>query len=325
MKKIILPLLLLLILAWLQPLHLGQKEVVIAKNATASRIADILSREGVIRSRIEFLACLKLSGKGKNLRAGTFILERYKNPFYVISRLTSGGKTDILVTIPEGRTVYETAEILRTKGVANREELIQLCRNQNFINSLGLKTASLEGYLFPDTYSFRAGSVDSQVIRVLVDNFLDHMRKYGVTDPDSFRKILIIASLVEKEAKYDDERPIIARVFLNRLQSGRPLESCATVIYALKNDPYDLYDPEEIPKTALTEKDLKVVSPYNTYINAGLPPGPICSPGEKSMAAAINPAKSDYLYFVAKGDGHHQFSRTYKEHLAAKVKYIDKK
>jgi UPF0755 protein len=324
-KKIILPLLLLVILAWLQPLHFGQREVVIAKNATATQIADVLEHRGVLRSRTEFLACLKLSGKGKSLRAGTFVLDRYKNPFYIIQRLTSGGKTDILVTIPEGRSLYETADILKSKGVANREEFIRLCSDRNFINTLGIKTTNLEGCLFPDTYSFRAGSADSQVIRVLVDNFLSRMQKYGVTDPDSFRKVLILASLVEKEAKYDDERPIIARVFLNRLQNGRPLESCATVIYAIKNNPYDLYDPEEIRKIALTEKDLKVQSPYNTYLYAGLPPGPICSPGEKSIAAAIRPADSDYLYFVAKGDGRHQFSRTYREHLAAKAQYIDKK
>jgi len=324
-KKLILPLGLLLILAWLQPLSLGQREVVIPKSATASQIAEILDRSGVLRSRIEFLAGLKLSGKGKNLRAGTFVLERYKNPFYLIGRLTAGGKSEILVTITEGRTIFETADILKSKGVVNREEFIRLCGDPNFIATLGVKAANLEGYLFPDTYSFSSQSADSQVIRILVDNFRDRLRKYGPADADSLRKILILASLVEKEAKYDEERPLIARVFLNRIQTGRPLESCATVVYALKNNPYDLYDPDEIQKTILTEKDLKIQSPYNTYLYAGLPPGPICSPGEKSIAAAANPAATDYLYFVAKGDGHHQFSRTYKEHLAAKEQYVDKK
>jgi len=324
-KKIIPPLFLLVVLAWLQPLSLGTREVVIPRNATAIQIADVLDHQGVLRSRLEFLACLKLSGKGKNLRAGTFVLERYKNPFYLIARLTSGGKSDILVTIPEGRTMFETADILKSKGVVNREEFVRLCGDRNFINTLGLKTADLEGYLFPDTYSFSAESADSQVIRILVANFFERLRKYGVADPDSLRKLLILASLVEREAKYSEERPIIARVFLNRLRTGRPLESCATIIYALKNNPYDLYDPDEVQKTVLTEKDLKVPSPYNTYLYAGLPPGPICSPGEKSIAAVIRPADVDYLYFVAKGDGYHQFSRTYKEHLAAKTQYIDKK
>lgn len=325
MKKIIPPLFLLVILAWLQPLDLGRREVVIPHNATASQITGVLDRQGVLRSRLEFLVCLKLSGKGKNLRAGTFVLERYKNPFYLIARLTSGGKSDIRVTIPEGRTIFETADILKSKGVVDREEFVQLCADRNFIITLGLKAANLEGYLFPDTYSFSAQTSDTQVIQIMVTNFIDRLRKYGVSDPDSLRRLLILASLVEREAKYDDERPIIARVFLNRLRTGRPLESCATIIYALKNDPYDLYDPDEVQKTVLTEKDLKVQSPYNTYLYAGLPPGPICSPGEKSITAVIHPADVDYMYFVAKGDGHHHFSRTYQEHLTAKTQYVDKK
>jgi len=325
MKKLIPVLVLLIIIAWFQPLVLGKREIVIPKNSTAAQIADLLARRGILRSKAEFLLGLKLSGKGKSLRAGTFELERYRNPFYIINRLASGGKSEIIVTIPEGRTIYETADILNVKGVVNREEFIRLCADRNFIATLGLKTPTLEGYLFPDTYSFNPQSSDSQVIRTMVENFQSRLHKYGVSDPDSLRKILILASLVEKEAKYDDERPIIARVFLNRLRTGRPLESCATVIYALKNNPYDLYDADEIHKTVLTEKDLKVSSPYNTYLFTGLPPGPICSPGEKSFAAALNPAETDYLYFVAMGDGRHHFSRTYREHLAAKERYLDKK
>lgn len=137
--------------------------------------------------------------------------------------------------------------------------------------------------------------------------------KYGITNRDSVYMIVTLASLVEKEAKYEDERPIIAQVFINRLKTRRPLESCATILYVLKN--------RNIHKTNLTENDLKIDSPYNTYLHIGLPPGPICSPGESSIKAVVAPADVDYLYFVSKGDGRHYFSRTYQEHCAAKERY----
>lgn len=322
MKKYIVLLILLLALAWFQPFRVGRRTVVVPRQATASQIADLLGREHVLRSKVEFLAFLKISGRSRQLRSGTFELERYKPPYYYINQLTRGGATEIMVTIPEGLTVHETATLLAAKGLGNRDEFLRLCRDRNFIQDLGLASGSLEGYLFPDTYSFQEDQTDSSIVAALFDNFQRHVKEYALT-ADSLRRCVILASLVEKEAKYDDERPIIARVFLNRLKSGRLLESCATVIYALKNDPYDLYDPDEIPAPSLSEKDLRTESPYNTYLHPGLPPGPICNPGASSIDAALHPADVDYLYFVAKGDGRHHFSRTYQEHLAAKAKYIN--
>ncbi len=314
-------LLALIFVLWLQPINFGRTEVTIPKGTNAKDIAKYLYHYNIVRDINEFLFWLKISGNEKNLKSGTYELQKFKNPIYVINKLSRGGISDINITIPEGLTIYETAEILDINGVINREKFVVLCNDRNFVEDLGLETTSLEGYLFPDTYSFSVSQTDSQVISTFVENFYKHIKKLKLDNHDSVFKILTVASLVEKEAKFKDERPIIAKVFLNRLKSNRPLESCATVLYALKKMDYDKY----CRKTNLTERDLKVDSPYNTYIRIGLPPGPICSPGENSINAVISPADVDYLYFVSKGNGRHHFSKTFREHIAAKEKYNDKK
>lgn len=309
--------LVILFLIWWQPIDFGTEEITIPKGTSAREIAEHLSTGHIVRDKNEFLFWLKISGKEKHLKSGTYELKRYKNPLYLINKLTLGGKSDIVVTIPEGLTIDEIAGILAHHGLVTKEEFIKLCNNKNFIIELGLSTRSVEGYLFPDTYSFSSTQSDSEIIKTFIENFNSHVENFKLYNHDSIYKILILASLVEKEAKYEDERPIIARIFINRLKTHRPLESCATVLYALKN--------RDIYKTKLTEKDLEINSPYNTYLHIEFPPGPICSPGENSMRAAISPADVDYLYFVSKGDGRHYFSRTYKEHCAAKERYSVKK
>lgn len=320
-KVIAISILILIFLIWLQPINFDRIEITIPEDANAREIAQYLSDNHIVRDINEFLFWLKISGKEKHLKSGTYELQKYKNPIYVINKLTRGGKSDIIITIPEGFTIYETAEILDINGVINKEEFIILCNDRDFIKDLGLKVSSLEGYLFPDTYSFSISQTDSAVVSTFIKNFNKHIEKYGFDDSDSINKVIIIASVIEKEAKFEEERPIIARVFINRLKVGRPLESCATVFYALKNINYEKYQT----KTKLTQRDLQCNSPYNTYLHIGLPPGPICSPGENSIASAISPADVDYLYFVSRGNGRHHFSKTYREHIAAKERYNAKK
>lgn len=320
-KVIAISILILIFLIWLQPINFDRTEITIPEDANAREIAQYLSDNHIVRDINEFLFWLKISGKEKHLKSGTYELQKYKNPIYVINELTHGGKSDIIITIPEGLTIYETAEILDINGVINKEEFIILCNDRDFIKDLGLKVSSLEGYLFPDTYSFSISQTDSAVVSTFIKNFNKHIEKYGFDDSDSINKVIIIASVIEKEAKFEEERPIIARVFINRLKVGRPLESCATVFYALKNINYEKYQT----KTKLTQRDLQYNSPYNTYLHIGLPPGPICSPGENSIASAISPADVDYLYFVSRGNGRHHFSKTYREHIAAKEQYNAKK
>lgn len=314
---IALSILVIIVLIWLQPLNLGSTEVSIPDGATAREIAENLALHRIVRDKEEFILWLRILGREKDLKSGTYVLPKYKNPPFLISKLSEGGRSDITVTIPEGLTIYEIVDILNSYGIVNKDSFILLCKNKEFINQAGFSGMSLEGYLFPDTYSFGHNQTDSQIISQFLKNFKKHIEKHGILEDDSILKVLILASLVEKEARIEEERPIIAKVFMNRLQTKRPLESCATVFYALRlNDPDKYRD-----KNTLTTSDLKFKSAYNTYIHTGLPPGPICSPGENSIKAVIHPADVDYLYFVAKGDGHHHFSRTFREHIAAKEKY----
>jgi UPF0755 protein len=319
-KVIAISILILVFLIWLQPVNFDRTEITIPEDANAREIAQYLSDNHIVRDINEFLFWLKISGKEKHLKSGTYELQRYKNPVYVINKLTRGGKSDIIITIPEGLTIYETAEILDISGIINKGKFISLCNDRDFIKNFGIKVSSLEGYLFPDTYSFSISQTDSEVISTFMKNFSKQIGKFAL-DPDSIDKIIIIASIIEKEAKLEEERPIIAKVFVNRIKVGRPLESCATVFYALKNINYEKYQT----KTKLLQKDLKLNSPYNTYIHTGLPPGPICSPGENSIASAVSPADVDYLYFVSIGNGRHHFSKTFREHIAVKERYNAKK
>lgn len=313
--------LLLIFLIWLQPINFGSTEVTIPKGTRAREIAEQLSHGHIVRDVNEFLFWLKLSGKEKFLRSGTYVLQKYKNPLYVIKELSRGTMSDIAVTIPEGHSIYETSEILAHHGIVDQKKFVALCNDENFIESIGLSVSSLEGYLFPDTYSFNTSQSDSEIIATFVRNAYRHFEKLALHNSDSIDIILTLASLVEKEAQVEDERPLIAKVFINRLVSRRPLESCATIFYALRQRDYERYRS----KRQLTEQDLKLDSPYNTYLYYGLPPGPICSPGESSIKAVIEPADVKYLYFVSKGNGHHHFSQTFKEHIAAKQRYNVKK
>ncbi len=303
------------LILWLQPFEIGEKKVFIPRGFSGAQIAHLLEQNRITRSKIEFLFWLKLLNKEHRLKSGEYTLKVYKNPIYLIQKLTRGVRSDVEVTIPEGWTVTEIARFLESKGLIEKKSFLDLCYNQKFLSELGIKGPSVEGYLFPDTYFFSHSQGDSQIIRIFVENFYRHIRKITDVQGDSLLKIITLASLVEKEAKYDEERPVIARVFLNRLKLHKPLESCATVIYAkhLKNP--------DLIITSLTEKDLRFESPYNTYLNKGLPPGPICSPGEKSILAVLNPADVDYLYFVLRSNGRHHFSRTYREHLIARDLY----
>ncbi len=307
-------------ICWLQPFNLGEKTITIPKNSTAREAAKILSEYHVVRAVPEFLFWLKILGKENQIRSGTYHLLVYKNPVYVIQKLIHGVRSDITVTIPEGLTLYEVADLLfKKKLIDDRSAFVKLCHDQSFIQNFGLHVASLEGYLFPDTYSFEENESMNRIASRMVENFTRQVTSVTAIPADSLQKVIIIASLIEKEAKYDVERPLIAQVFYNRLKLKRPLESCATVIYAYKQK-----NPDTII-TYLRDKDLKINSPYNTYLYAGLPPGPICSPGLGSIKAALNPAPGNYLYFVSRGDGFHYFSKTYKEHLLAREQYRAKK
>lgn len=276
------------------------------------QVGERLKSRGLIRSRLAFEIYVRLNPKKRMVKAGRYQLGPGMNLFRVVKELRRGIPSQIRITIPEGLTAQEIADLFSKKGLADRERFLKLLKDPQFIGGLigeEWKTIS-EGYLFPDTYDFSLDVTEEEIIAKMAKRFLEVFEsEVEAAPPSRKRELLIIASIVEKEAKKADERPIIAGIFYNRLRRGYPLQSCATVQYALGKHKERLY-----------YKDLEVVSPYNTYLYSGLPPGPIANPGLDSIRAAASPAKVDYLYFVAKPDGSHIFSTTYQQHLIAQRK-----
>ncbi len=286
--------------------------VEIPHGAGMARITALLSERDLIRSRLAFRIWARAAGADREIKAGSYALSPGMSAPEILAILTDGREMTVRVTIPEGADLKEIAALLDSAGVAEPATFLARAHDENLIREVApdAETGSLEGFLFPDTYFFsRTAGVDG-AIRMMADRFSavmtlalrDRAKELG----RSVQEITILASLIEREAKRPEDRPRIAAVFYNRLRLGMPLQSCATVQYALGEH-----------KERLLYKDLQVASPYNTYIHPGLPPGPICSPGLASLRAALYPDNSDYLYFVARPDGSHVFSSRYQEHLRA--------
>jgi len=251
----------------------------------------------------------KFNGNSEKIKAGAYRLNASMNLSEVYERLIKGS-TDFKVTIPEGKTVREIAAIVKKVNENfDEEKFVELTRDPQFIASLGFNVPSLEGYLYPCTFYFGPGNKEEELIKIMTGAFRENLESVlrGMPKKDnySFHEHVIMASLIEREARVDDERPLIASVIFNRLEKGMPLEVDASVHYALNDW-----------GRSLNYSDLKVDSPYNTYKNKGLPPGPICSPRALSIAATYQPAETDYLFYVHKGDGTHAFSSNFEEHKA---------
>lgn len=271
-------------------------EFFVPKNSSVGEIAEILRSKKVIIDPFGFTLIVRALKSDRNLKSGNYRISRVKNVFEIISILEEGvPQKQVKVTIPEGFTVYDVARRLKENGIiANENDFVE-------------KAKQFEGYLFPDTYFFYKGESPEKIIdamksrfyEVLPENYEEMAKKKGLT----LKEAVILASIVEKEAKFDKDRPLVASVFLNRLKIGMPLQSDATVNYALKSN-----------KLWLSRNDLNVDSPYNTYKYTGLPPGPICNPGLKSLLAVVNAPKTDYYYFLTKPDGEAVFERTLEEH-----------
>ncbi len=281
--------------------------VEIPSGIPAIKIADILKENGIIESKLWFKICLKLSGAAPLLRSGTFALNKNTASSEVIWRLTNdSGAMLHRVKIPEGWRIEEIAEELFRNGIiADPDEFTLTARAQ-----------ALEGYLFPSTYFLRKEMTAQEVIDIMTSEYKRNIAPLIVNSGTKMTEgqILTIASIVEREAVQDDERPRIAAVYLNRVKIGKRLEADPTVQYALGFNDFE----QRHWKKGLTLKDLRYDSPYNTYRYNGIPPGPICSPGINSVRAVLYPqADFDALYFVAdnEGQGRHIFSRTYNQHV----------
>jgi len=288
--------------------------VVVEPGEKASQVALSLQDNGLIRNANTFLAAAYLTGKWKCIQAGRHELDSSMSALDIMDALCRGSRTAWRwLTIPEGYDLRQVADKIEQEGLGDAGDFQQAASEPwAFEAGFPLPADSLEGYLFPDTYRVDVGETAPDIIGQMLRRF-DEVVWKGLFDRKaqyngrSMRDILILASLVEWEAQKANERAAIAGVLLNRLRRGQKLECDATVQYALGDR----------RKSRLTFEDLAVESEYNTYLHEGLPPRPICNPGEASIRAVLNPAKVPYLYYVARPDGSHVFSTTFREHQAA--------
>lgn len=279
-------------------------------------VAKILEDNGIIRDQRSFYLLARIQEAIPEVKAGEYEMHTNMKPLDVLWKLIRGEVIKYPVTIPEGYNIFQVAEVLEKAGVCHRKKFLEKVRDPDFIASLGFNEESLEGYLFPDTYNFPKMMDEEQVIRRMVSRFnaiyaplARRAQELGLNQ----RGVVILASLIEKEAVDDQERRLISAVFHNRLQRGMPLQSDPTAVYGVKKG-----------SQRITKKDLSRKTPYNTYQINGLPKGPIANPGLKSLEAVLYPAQVDYLYFVAKNDKTHYFSQTLEEHNRAVAKYQKK-
>jgi UPF0755 protein len=280
--------------------------------ADAGQVAELLYRHGLIRSRLAFRVRARWRGLAGKLQAGEYRLRPAEGVDRLLDRLASGDVVRYRVTIPEGYTAVQIADLLHRLGLVDRGAFLREVRNapaHRIPEMEGDDPSSLEGYLFPDTYEFPRGLPARAVVATMVARFRDATRDlWALPRPLGLspHEVVTVASLVEREARHDGERARIAGVLYNRLRRGMPLQVDATVLYALGRH-----------KDRVLYADLEVPSPYNTYRRPGLPPGPIASPGLRSLRAALQPEQHDFLYYVARPDGTHVFSRTLAEHERA--------
>jgi UPF0755 protein len=293
---------------------------------TAGSIGEELERRGIIQNATLFKMLVGYYGLERELKAGDYEVSPAMTMTEIISKLYQGLVKTTRFTALEGWRLEELAAALDQKGIFRKEDFLAAANGNYDYDFLRQRPAgsSLEGYLFPDTYLLRPRHTPADLIRMMLDNFANKltpaMRERAASQGLTVHQLVTLASIVEREAVQPAERPIIASVFLNRLRQGIPLYADPTVQYALGSDPASVarwgYWKKE-----LTPADLEVASPYNTYRHPGLPPGPIANPGLASLQAVLEPADTDYLYFVARGDGSHAFSRTEEEHVRNVLKY----
>lgn len=307
----------------LEPMSAQEEHILVTipKGATSARVGLILEEAGLIRNSIVFRLWLRHYELDGKIQAGDYFLSPSQSLSEIVDKLVAGDvhRETLRFTIPEGLFVADIAARLADKGIVDEERFLELASDLSlwqdywFIQEMPEGSeVPLEGYLFPDTYEIFAAEENREeliihlMLRQFEKVFTQEMREQAEAMGMSVHEVVTLASIVEKEAIVDHERPIIAGVFLNRLEKPMALQSCATVNYIL----------QDFTIRNLSKEQMAIPSPYNTYINRGLPPGPIAAPGQASLKAVLWPKRTDYLYFVAKDDGssEHYFGRTFAEH-----------
>jgi UPF0755 protein len=298
------------------PIKSGKDVHVTVKSGdTLYSILDDLNQNGTIRNSSIIKFYIKNKEVKVSIHPGKFSVPKDVTVLEFINILSTVGKDEeiVKVTIPEGLDINSIANLLQEKDIINKEKFIEGCKNYKlptYIVENENRRFNLEGFLFPATYDFKVGMNENEIIKLMLDKFYSTINEIHKEKPIDMKKldnIIIMASIIEGEASDKNERDKVASVFFNRLERKMKLQSCATVLYSLGKHKEKLYN-----------KDLEVKSPYNTYIVPGFPVGPICSPGKEAIKAALNPAKTNYLYFVSNNDGTHFFTDDYNEFLNVK-------
>lgn len=294
-----------------KPLKGKEVTVVVEPGDTLYGVLNTLKEKGSLKNRMLLGIYVKVSNVEINLKPGTFTIPGNATLKEIKTILESDVKgNSTMVTIPEGYDIEGMAALFEEKGLFTKDEFLAAVKEHevpSYIPTSENRKYDLEGFLFPDTYAFEEGITPKDVIDLMLGEFESKINELMPGKQEDIYKIITMASIVEKEAVINEERPKIASVFYNRLNIDMKFQSCATVIYALGEH-----------RDVLYENDLLVDSPYNTYNVNGYPVGPICSPGEASIKAALNPEDTDYIYFVANNDGSHFFTKDYNEFLKVK-------
>jgi UPF0755 protein len=281
----------------------GQQFVMLKPGWSTRRIAVTLKAAGVIRSQDAFLIWHYIRRK-QSLKAGEYLFEKPATIVDVHNRLVRGDIYVHTVVIPEGYTMFDVAQAVEAAGLGKREEFMAVALDTSLIHDLAPEAKTLEGYLFPDTYEFTRTQSMHDIAAAMVKHFREVASSLGLSA--DVQDTVIMASIVEKETAAPEERPVVAGVYYNRLAKRMALDADPSVIYGeLLTGAY---------QGSLHHADLVMDSAYNTYKHSGLPPGPIANPGKSALEAAMHPAKTDYLYFVSNGNGHHRFARSLEEH-----------
>ena len=288
----------------------GTVEVKVERGEPLSSVVRKLKDHGVISNEKLFSLWARLWGLDKKIHWGLYRFERPLPPRRVLNQMMLGRGVFHRITIPEGLTAKEIAELLEKGALASKDRFFAEARSLEFLSLVGLEGKGIEGYLFPNTYYFTPFAAERDILVAMVEQFREifnaQMKEQSKEIGLSLHEVVTLASLIEKETGIEAERPLVSAVFHNRLRAKIPLQSDPTVIYGLKSF-----------SGSLMRKDLQSRSPYNTYRIRGLPPGPICNPGLASLRAALYPARVPYLYFVSKNDGSHLFSMRLGEHNQA--------
>lgn len=294
------------------------REIEIPKGATFRQAAELLVKERLIKDKNLFVFLGRITGADRRIRAGYYSIWGSMSPYDIFRILRKGQIIEHEIRIVEGDSIFEISQKLANAGIISREDFLALARNLAFLSTYDIEAKSVEGYIFPDTYKIPKGTHPELAIGNMIDRMrqkfsyemLIRSEEIGMTE----NEVLTLASIIEKEAVIDSERTLISAVYHNRLKKKMPLQADPTSVYGIKSS-----------REKITTSDLLRKTPYNTYVIKGLPPGPIASPGLKSIVAALYPADVPYLYFVSEDDLSHKFSATADEHLEAVRQYREKK